>query len=231
MNQCQAYHSNRSEISIFAVKMEAKNEFTEQLRLQLKEKLPGYKSQLKMAPQVRLQNKHDFYRNAGVMILLYRNEEQWHFVLMKRPEYKGAHSKQVSLPGGIHEDTDPDLEATALRETREELGIDDSLIQVLGSLTKLHIPISGIEVSPYVGTYPEMPVFNPDPSEVSYLIEVPLEDLLSPLKLKDDVRTISGKTVKVPCFHLKGEQVWGATAMILSEFLEILRRLQGFILQ
>ena len=165
------------------------------------------------------------------MIILYRSEGQWLFVLMKRPEYIGAHSNQVSLPGGLREATDPDLVTTALRETREELGINDSLIQVLGSLTKLNIPVSGIEVSPFVGFYPGIPQFDPDPSEVSYLIEIPLADLLNPQNMRDGVRIILNKPVRVPYFHLEGEQVWGATAMILSEFLEILRKLEGFIPQ
>jgi len=203
------------------------NDFVEELRFSLQEKLPGQGSQIKMSPQVRLENKHDFYRNAAVMILLYQVGEKWHFVLMKRPEYKGAHSNQISLPGGINEDIDPDLKTTALRETREELGIDDSLIQVLGGLTKLHIPVSGIEVSPFVGVYPEQPVFNPDPSEVSYLIEVLLADLLSPENIRENIMTILSKPVKVPYFHLKEEQVWGATAMILSEFSDVIINLKG----
>ncbi len=219
--------TDRLEICIFAGWMEEKNNFIEELRLSLQENLPGQESQMKMAAQVRLENKHDFYRNAAVMILLYLDGGKWQFVLMKRPEYKGAHSNQVSLPGGINEDIDHDLKSTALRETREELGIDDSMIQVLGGLTKLTIPVSGIEVSPYVGVFPEKPVFHPEPSEVSYLIEVPLADLLNPNKIKESVRTILGNPIKVPYFHLKEEQVWGATAMMLAEFNDVIINLKG----
>ncbi len=200
-------------------------EFIDKLRRSLQGDLPGPVSQNKMAPGIRLENSRGLYRNAGVMILLYERQQQRHFVLMRRPEYSGTHSNQVSLPGGIHEEGDRDLEATALRETREELGIDDSAIVVIGRLSKLHIPVSGIEVSPYIGYYPGIPVFHPDPSEVSYLIEVPLSDLLSPEKVRDDIRTIHCKPVKVPYFHLGGEHVWGATAMILSEFVDVLRKL------
>ncbi len=200
--------------------------FIRQLSHSLEGDLPGRESQYRMAPEVRLENNHGFYRNAAVMILLYPDREQWYFVLMKRPEYAGAHSKQVSLPGGIYEDGDTDLEATALRETHEELGIDDSSIRVLGSLSKLHIPVSGIEVSPFVGMVPDKPLFHPDPSEVDYLIEVLLRDLLSPEKMKDDIRTLLCKPVRVPYFDIGGEQVWGATAMILSEFQDIIGRMQ-----
>lgn len=211
--------------------MNKDNEFIEKLHSLLQHELPGQASQFKMAPHVRLENKHDFYRNAAVMILLYKNDGEWYFVLMKRPEYQGAHSNQVSLPGGIKEARDTDLEATALRETGEELGIDVSKIRVVGALTKLNIPVSGIEVSPFVGFFPDKPVFIPDPSEVSYLIEVPLADLLNPERVKDDIRTILSKPVRVPYFHLNGEQVWGATAMILSEFRYLIRGLEEIGLQ
>ena len=211
--------------------MDTSTGFISKLFQALQKDLPGRGSQFKMAPEVRLENRHGFYRNAAVMILLYRNGERWHLVLMKRPEYAGAHSNQVSLPGGIHEDSDPDMEATALRETREELGIDDSSIRILGKLSKLQIPVSGIEVSPFIGIYPERPVFQPEPSEVAYLIEVPLTDLLSSANVREDIRTILCKLVRVPYYQIEEEQVWGATAMILSEFLDIVRNLEGVDLQ
>ncbi len=201
--------------------------FIKQLSKSLKEPLPGPGSQYKMAPGIRLENNHDHYRNAAVLILLYLKAEKWNLVLMKRTKYPGVHSNQISLPGGIHENEDPDLSVTALRETREELGINDNKIHLLGQLSKLEIPISGIEVSPYVGVYPETPVFNPEPAEVSYLIEVPLADLLSHDSIKQEIRTILCKTVKVPFFQIGREHVWGATAMILSEFKDVVKRLNG----
>ena len=215
--------------------------FIERLELVLKETLPGTRSQQKMAPEVRLENRFDSYRNAAVLILLYRKEGAWHLVLMRRTEYAGAHSRQVSLPGGIHEKEDPDMAATALRETREELGIDEGEIRLLGGLSKLSIPVSGIEVSPFVGFYPGTPEFHPDSSEVDYLIEVPLSELLEPENIRTEHRTILCRVVRVPYFDLAGEKaggegsltvgaggekVWGATAMILSEFLDLVRRLE-----
>ena len=219
------------ELCIFAECMGKTDAFIIKLSKALEGTLPGPESQFKMAPRLRLENNNGLFRNAAVLVLLYRKEEKWQFVLMKRPEYPGHHSNQVSLPGGIFEEGDPDLGATALRETREEIGIDDSPILILGKLSKLHIPVSGIEVSPYVGYYPENPVFKPDPAEVSYLIEVPLSDLLSPETAKDDIRTILCKPVRVPYFNIAGEQVWGATAMILSEFIDVVRSLEGAGLQ
>jgi 8-oxo-dGTP pyrophosphatase MutT (NUDIX family) len=161
-----------------------------------------------------------------VLILLYLKEEEWYLVLMKRTEYPGVHSKQVSLPGGLHEPTDPDLSSTALRETHEETGISHENVRLLGQLSKLEIPVSGIEVSPFIGYYQGVPEFNHEPGEVSYLIEVPLRELRDPENIMEDLRTIHCKLVKVPYYALQGEKVWGATAMILSEFTEILRRMK-----
>ena len=197
--------------------------FIDQLEQDLKSILPGRRAQYKMAPELRLENRHGYYQNAAVMILLFIRAGSWHTVLMKRPEYAGAHSNQISLPGGKFEDRDADLEKTALREIREEIGIDDSRIRILGNLSRLHIPVSGIEVLPVVGFYPGSPDFQPDPSEVAYLIETPLKDLLHPGNTREKFRTLMCKLVRVPYFQIGEEQVWGATAMILSEFLEVVR--------
>ncbi len=197
--------------------------FIDQLEMDLKSILPGSKAQYKMAPELRLENRHGYYQNAAVMILLYIRTGAWHTVLMKRPEYAGAHSNQISLPGGKSEEGDASLEKTALREVREETGLDDNRIRILGNLSRLHIPVSGIEVLPVVGFYPEEPDFQPDPSEVAYLIEVSLEDLLNPRNTSEKFRTLMCKLVRVPYYIIGKEQVWGATAMILSEFLEVIR--------
>jgi len=211
--------------------MSGKNEFIYKLSQALKGDLPGPESQYRMAPALRLENSHDIYRNAAVMIMLYQKDGEWHLVLMRRPEYEGVHSNQVSLPGGIREDIDTDLGETALRETREELGIDDSSVQLLGKLSKLEIPVSGIEVTPFIGVHHEIPVFNPDTSEVAYLIEVPIANLVLPANIRQEHRTILCKLVKVPYYQIGKEQVWGATAMILSEFLDLVRSLKEVDLQ
>ena len=198
--------------------------FLNQLELDLKSILPGPEAQNNMAPELRLENRHGYSQNAAVMILLFIRDGSWHTVLMKRPEYTGAHSNQISLPGGKFEKGDAGPEETALRETREETGIDVSRIRILGKLSRLHIPVSGIEVQPVVGYYPGYPDFQPDPSEVAYLIETPLEDLLDPRNIREKSRTLMCKLVRVPYFQIGREHIWGATAMILSEFLEVVRK-------
>jgi 8-oxo-dGTP pyrophosphatase MutT (NUDIX family) len=201
----------------------ANQRFIDAVETALKRKLPGAEAQYKMAPELRLENHQGLYRNAAVMILVYIRAGCWHTVLMRRPAYVGAHSHQISLPGGKFEAGDADLIATALREIREETGIDDGLIRILGNLSRLHIPVSGIEVLPVVGYYPSAPDFQPDPTEVAYLIEVPIEELLNPKNTREKFRSIMCRLVKVPYFQIGEDHVWGATAMILSEFLEVIR--------
>ena len=203
--------------------------FVAQLKTLLASELPGPKAQYKMAPELRLGDEHARYKNAAVLILLYQKKGQVYTVLMKRPEYTGAHSNQISFPGGKFEKDDGDLHVTALRETNEELGIDDTRIHVLGELSPLEIPVSGMEVLPVVGYYPDLPQFSPDPSEVQYLIEVSLSYFLQADTRQESIKTILCKLVRVPYYNINGNQVWGATAMILSEFLEIVRKIDpGF---
>ncbi len=200
-------------------------EFLAQLKSNLEDDLPGESAQYKMAPGLRIETEHSGYRYAAVLIMLYTREDRIHTVLIKRTEYPGAHSGQVSFPGGKYEEGDGNLHKTALREAGEELGIDTAGIVMLGELSQLKIPVSGMEVLPVVGHYPEKPEFNPDPEEVQYIIETPLTDLLNPDTRQERIRTILCKLVKVPYYNVDGNQVWGATAMILSEFLEIIRRM------
>ena len=206
-----------------------KKTFPDLLEQDLKSGLPGSKAQYRMAPELRLEDRHGDYQHAAVMILLYVRHGAWHTVLMKRPEYPGVHSNQISLPGGKFEAGDDSLVNTALREMREETGIDDQRIRILGELSRLHIPVSGIEVWPVVGCFPEEPAFHPDPAEVAYLLEPKLEDLLDPRNSRKKFRTLMCKLVRVPYFQVGEEHVWGATAMILSEFLEVIRNGKSYL--
>lgn len=175
-----------------------------------------------MTPDVRGVNMTGFgLRRASVLILLYPENEVVNTLLIKRTSGYGPHSGQISLPGGMWTSTDRDEKDTALRETAEETGINKRDIIILGKLTNLLIPVSNAEVSPFVGYIDYKPVFNPDPLEVEYLIEIPMKTLLNPEFVKKEEMLLSGRPVNVPYYLLKGEKVWGATAMILAEFIDL----------
>lgn len=210
-------------------------EFISKLKERLLEPLPGIEAQLKMMNTGLRKNDPEMYRKAAkdakkacVLLLLFQKEGAWHTVLMERPETPYAHSKQISFPGGGLEDSDADLAAGALRETEEEFGIPREDIALVGRLSELYIPVSGYLVHPFVGYLAEAPTYTPDPKEVAEVIEVKVENLIDPnLRKLTSIQTSSGLKLKnVPYFDLKEKIVWGATAMMLNEFSEILETLQ-----
>ncbi len=195
----------------------------------LEEPLPGKYFQYLMAHEseaVRIPVSPDNPRQASVLILLYPKNEAWNIVFIKRTSNKKGdrHSGQISFPGGKQEKEDSSFAHTALRETEEEIGIQSDKVQLLGSLTNLYIPVSNFEVHPFIGFTNEEPLFIPQPSEVDAIIETPLERLLSPSTKQQISLQLTEKIVlpKVPCFKLDKHIVWGATAMILNEFLSLL---------
>lgn len=163
--------------------------------------------------------------DAAVMALLYPAEERLHLVFIKRNAYDGPHSAQISFPGGAREEGDPTLQDTAIRETREELGINHKM-EVLGSLTPLYIPVSNFMVYPYVACLHEAPVFDPDPSEVQYVVEASLEALMDPMNRDSETLFHHETHIEAPFYRIGEEKIWGATAMILSELLQVATSLQ-----
>lgn len=156
---------------------------------------------------------------AGVLIVLFDHAGRSHLVLTKRTEYPGHHSGEVSLPGGRHETSDPDLRATALRETEEEVGIAPTTLHTLGALDDVETRVSGFTVQPWVAHHPGgRPAMQPDPGEVARVMEVPLDDLLAA-----DHLLPPDPQFGVLRYPLLGEDVWGLTARVLRTFLEIMR--------
>ncbi len=202
-----------------------KNEsFREGLKNALSKPLPGEKGQLGMAPEFRGEISNEANPiPAAVMILLFPHKGDTGVVFIKRNAYKGPHSAQVSFPGGAWEPGDGSLEETALRETREELGITQD-IDLLGSLTRLHIPISNFLVTPFAGWLSERPLFQPDPTEVQYVIESSLSELYNPVNILSDRWEHHNQTIVAPYYRVGKEKIWGATAMMLCEFLQVASR-------
>ena len=162
-------------------------------------------------------------RQSAVLVLLYPRRDELHLPLIVRPTYDGAHSGQVAFPGGGFEEGDANLTATALRETEEELGIAPQDVQVLGELTQLYIRPSNYRVHPTVGRIAYGPAFQPNVREVAQLLEVPLNTLLDPAHLRRERWQLQDRSALVPFFAIQGQTIWGATAMILSELLAVVR--------
>jgi 8-oxo-dGTP pyrophosphatase MutT (NUDIX family) len=205
---------------------------TDKLIQYFKKPLPGIEVQRRMAPSVRFTGKvvhdEDHARKSSVLILLYQKRGQWYIPLIQRPTYDGAHSGQVSLPGGKTEEWDRSYLDTALRESQEEIGIEPKNIQYIGALSSLYIPNSNFIVYPQVCMTSENVQFTRDTREVESIIEVPLSKLIQPETIQRFQRTINGIGVDAPYYKIDEYIVWGATAMMLSEFLYIIEK-SGFL--
>ena len=201
------------------------NAIIQKIRERLKEQLPGLDAQLKMAPLKRIPTEpgNEKFKESAVLLLLFPNNNTLNFVLIKRPEETGPHSGQVSFPGGKRDFDDHSLLHTALRETKEEIGTETDSVEILGQLTPLYIAVSQYMVYPYVGYIDKHPDFIPEPGEVEYILEIQLSELLSPSVIKTTLIERKDYSFQTPYFDVKNEIVWGATAMILSEFITILK--------
>ena len=186
-------------------------------------------AQRNMAPEQRAMRRHNQRtgnpRRASVLIVLFpgndasenEGERGLTFALMRRTSNPhDRHSGQISLPGGSQESGETVVE-TALRETREELGIDGP-VRILGQLTCLYITHSDFEVRPVVGYVFEHPKWKPDAAEVVEVIECPVAWLIDDARKVIENWKIEGRNLRVPWYDVQGHKVWGATAMILSEF-------------
>jgi 8-oxo-dGTP pyrophosphatase MutT (NUDIX family) len=160
-------------------------------------------------------------RPAAALLLLYPGDGAAALALTVRASHLPQHAGQVCLPGGANEPGES-IEATALREAAEEVGLDAAAVMLLGRLTPLHIPVSGFVLHPVVALTEAQPHFAPAPYEVARVLHVPLPVLADPRAVRMRVRRHEGRDYEVPYFLLDGEVVWGATAMVLAEFLAIL---------
>lgn len=195
----------------------------ESLSERLKQPLPGPKIWQKWSA-----NHNNHYKpptnpkQAAVMICLYRQKKDLFLPVMVRTSDGGPHSGQISLPGGAFElDKDQSLTETALRETEEEIGIPSQDIDIAGMLSPLYIPVSDFLVQPVVGQLDKLPIFKIDHSEVHRIVEVPIKALLDSRNQTDFKFHYKEKEITSPAFNIGKDRIWGATAMILTEFLAI----------
>jgi 8-oxo-dGTP pyrophosphatase MutT (NUDIX family) len=162
---------------------------------------------------------------GGVLILLFEEDEQIRFPLTKRAVYAGAHSGQISLPGGKSEPGENNIQ-TALRECEEEIGVDRNSLKTLGILSDFFVMPSNFMVTPVVAAAKERPVFKPDAHEVAKILKFDVASLMKDDAMKNKEILAAGKyKMMAPHFEIEGEVVWGATAMMLNEFRMILREI------
>ena len=201
------------------------NTIAEKLKERLKKPLPGNEAHLttriKTKSEVTFSNTEETAIPAAVLILLFPFEDEIQFFLTKRTEDVEHHKGQISLPGGIREN-DESLNETALRETKEEVGIDSTKIIISGSLTPFFIPVTGYIVHPFIGWCKEKPSTKIHDVEVNQLFSVSITELMDEKILQTEQWNIRGYDAIVPYYNFGKCKVWGATAAILSEFKSIL---------
>lgn len=157
-------------------------------------------------------------RFGAVLLLLCNDSGSTKIVLTKRAEHLSHHAGQISLPGGRLEPGET-AEQAALRETEEEVGVAAGDIQILGQLNQVYIPPSDFTVSPLVGWIEGLPNFQAAPAEVDEIVVVSLTQLLDPATLSSGTIEVDGRRLDVPFYKVNEHRVWGATAIILREFL------------
>lgn len=210
-------------IHLCKLREEMYQELLKQFSHRLRQDLPAYEAHKLMMPDERFYTDNaNNYRESVVNIILFRIKEELCFILTKRNSKLRYHSGQISLPGGKTESYDNDLWDTCKRETYEETGIKLTDNNFIGQLSKLFIRVSKFKVYPFVSYINHSPELPPNTSEVSNFFKVEINNFFKPENISKKIITVNNEKITAPYYKLEQEIVWGATAMILSEFYQIL---------
>jgi len=208
--------------------------FCEILRNRCRMTLPGADAQNKMVPAVRIKQMEERIKSgitpkdSSILIPLYKHHQKVTTVLIHRTHSNGVHSRQIAFPGGKMDVRDKDHYETAVREAKEELGIYPDNVEYIGKLTDLYVPPSNFIIHPFIGFLREKQDFFRDEKEVESFFETPLVNFCDPGKKKvHPFKMVDDTIIETPCYDIDGHFVWGATAMIISEFAEILHEIKA----
>ena len=208
------------------------SELKSYLKEALNGKLPGSDAHGKLLPPGRRLNAYDYelpsVKMSSVLLLVFPEDDQLYICLTKRPSTMKHHPGQISFPGGKVEKEDTSALITALREAREEVGIDPETIEILGKLSDLYVEVSRFSIQPFLAWADKRPEFLVDFGEVEELILCPLGDFIAnETILETELQTVTGSLL-VKYYPFNGQFIWGATAMILAELIELLKKQRSF---
>jgi 8-oxo-dGTP pyrophosphatase MutT (NUDIX family) len=159
---------------------------------------------------------------AAVLLTLWRQQDLPQLLFIQRSREVRHHAGEISFPGGAVETTDRDLLQTAMRETHEEVGIPPKHLFLLGPLDQT-FSFSRYAVFPFLGALPTAPELKLNSKEVAEAIVLPLGRLLNPDRAWTTARTLDGQEVTVYYYEVEGRVIWGATARILKNLLDLIR--------
>jgi 8-oxo-dGTP pyrophosphatase MutT (NUDIX family) len=191
--------------------------------------LPGHEAHRLVSPLQRLSTKeylqnNPSYKTSCVAIILFPDKDVTRVLLMERPDGPNPHGGQISFPGGKREMDDATLLDTALREMYEEVGIAPSAVSMIGQLSELYIPASNFLVHPFVGYSKGVPDFLPNPHEVKNIITPDITTFFDNDLPVFRFESRSFGWIDAPYFPFEKHRIWGATAMIISELIYILKK-------
>lgn len=196
------------------------------LRERLRQPLPGLSAHEEMKAVAVGENFKIVHQEnpkpGSVLILLYPNKDKICIPLILRSSYNGAHSGQISFPGGKSENNESS-DFTALRETQEEIGVDPASIELIGQLSPHFVLPSNFLVQPIVGVTYSRPEFIPDKREVVEVIEFEISSMFQSGSIRKDIIHVGNYSLNAPFFDSGGKKIWGATAMMLNEFRILLQ--------
>ena len=166
------------------------------------------------------ENKLSEMKQAAVLVCFFKKNGEYHLPLIRRPMHEKNHPGQIALPGGAMEENET-LENTALREAFEEVGIIPESVEIIGKMTPLPVPVSKYLISPFIGIAKHEPKWNINKQEVDELIILKFKDLIDSNNGYYEDWDLNGNTLRVPIFKVMNKEIWGATAAVLSELIDL----------